>query len=116
MTNDKLNQCVRIEGKGKIIPGAVRVYPLPALSPTHIQERAFQIMPQDRLIDPPVQQLRKSVSNTRNSVQGAKCVFCGRSDTSTLQPWYQYSSSSISCTKHQIGSVSRGIAFTTGIL
>ena len=41
LTNDKLNQCVRIEGKGKIIPGAVRVYPLPALSPTHLQDEGF---------------------------------------------------------------------------
>ena len=89
MTNDKLNQCTRIEGKGKIIPGAVRVYPLPALSPTHLQERAFQIMPQDRLIDPPVQHVSKSVSNTRNSVRGSKCAFCGKSNTgyiSTMVP------------------------------
>ena len=41
LTNDKLNQCTRIEGKGKIIPGAVRVYPLPALSPTHLQDEGF---------------------------------------------------------------------------
>ena len=43
-----------IEGKGKIIPAAVHFYSLPAPPAPPPRQRAFQIMPHTRLIDPPL--------------------------------------------------------------